>query len=116
MLMGKELNHECIICGVKYHHCDSCNQISTFTPWRVICDTSEHYQIYMIILDYQSNRITKEEAKEQLDVVGITINDIGSFKDSVKSILNDILVDDINEDTVVDIEEVVDTKKPKIKE
>jgi hypothetical protein len=115
MPMEKELNHECIICGVKYHHCDSCNQISTFTPWRVICDTAEHYQIYMVILDYQSNTITKEEAKEQLNTNGVTLNSIESFKDSTKGILKEILADDIQED-IVTVDEVTDTKKFKIKE
>jgi len=67
----------------------------------------------MIILDYQSNRITKEEAKEQLDIVGIMPNDIGSFKDSVKTILSDILVDETVEEDIVD--EAVTDKQSKIK-
>ena len=112
--MDKSLNHECIICGVKYHHCDTCSQMKTFTPWRVICDTSEHYQIFMVIKEYEANRITKEEAKEQLDIIGITANDIGSFKDSVKAILNDILIDETVEENIDD--EVVTENKSKIKE
>ena len=114
MPMEKDLNHECIICGVKYHHCDSCNQMSTFTPWRVICDTSEHYQTFMVIKDYQSNIITKDEAKEQLDIIGVTVNDIESFKDSVKDILHDILVENVivKEDI---IDAVINTNKSKIK-
>lgn len=107
--MIQNLNHECIICGVKYHHCDDCAKMKTFTPWRVICDTSEHYQILLIIKDYQANEITKDEAKDQLSIIGITLADISDFKDSVKSVLNDILSEDI-------VEEVVVTKKSKIKE
>jgi len=107
--MDKIPNHECIICGVKYHHCDDCAKMKSFTPWRAICDTSEHYQILLIIKDYQAKGITKDEAKEQLGIVGITIADISEFKDSTKSVLSDIL----SEDTA---DEVVSTKKSKIKE
>jgi hypothetical protein len=69
----------------------------------------------MVILDYQSNTITKEEAKEQLNTIGVTLNSIESFKDSTKGILKEILSEDIKEDIVIS-EEVADTKKSKIKE
>lgn len=97
MPMNNELNHECIVCGVKYHHCDSCANMRSFTPWRVICDTELHYQIYMVIIGYRDNLITKEKAKDELNNIDITINDISNFKDSIQVFLKDILSDEDTE-------------------
>ena len=95
-------NHTCIICGKDYHSCDSCNQITSFTPWRVICDTSEHYQIYLVILDYQQNRINKEEAQMMLHNIGFDVNTIDNFKPSVSNLLKEILSEDNSEPEIGD--------------
>ena len=41
--------HHCIICGKSYKFCDSCRNIRGYTPWRVIADMPECYQIHLLI-------------------------------------------------------------------
>lgn len=41
--------HRCIICGKSYKFCDSCRKACTYTPWRVIADTPECYQVHLLI-------------------------------------------------------------------
>ena len=92
--MDKKHNHKCVICGTPYHYCDDCGKIKSFTPWRTICDTREHYRTFCVIQDYLANRCTKDEAKETLEYIGVTINNIADLKDSVKDIIVKILADD----------------------
>lgn len=87
--MSKEINHFCIICGKGYHACDSCDEVKTFTPWRSLTDTIEHFQLYMVLQDYINKRITKAEAKKELSNFDLSEKD--SFKDSAKNAINEIL-------------------------
>lgn len=41
--------HRCIVCGKGYKFCDSCRNVRGYTPWRVIADTPECYQIHLLI-------------------------------------------------------------------
>lgn len=41
--------HHCIICGKSYRFCDSCRNTRGYTPWRVIADAPECYQIHLLI-------------------------------------------------------------------
>ena len=91
--MSNKINHWCIICGKGYHACDSCDSVKSFTPWRALADTADHYKIYMVIKQYNSKMINKNEAKTMLSNIDLTGMD--SFKDSVKSVLNEILKEDV---------------------
>ena len=91
--MSNKINHWCIICGKGYHACDSCDSVKSFTPWRAIADTVDHYKIYMVIKQYKSNLITKEEARAML--LNIDLTGMGNFKDSVKKRLDEILKEDV---------------------
>lgn len=85
----KELNHTCAICGVKYNHCNSCDTITSFTPWRAIVDSIEHYKIFLIIRDYHNKHISKEEAKSQLK--DINLEDINTFVYEIQNKILEIL-------------------------
>lgn len=61
-------------------------------PWRILADTAEHYKIYMVIKQYNSKMITKNEAKTMLS--NIDLGGMDSFKDGAKSILDEILKED----------------------
>lgn len=90
--MSNKINHWCIICGKGYHACDSCDSVKSFMPWRILADTAEHYKIYMVIKQYNSKMITKNEAKTMLS--NIDLGGMDSFKDGAKSILDEILKED----------------------
>lgn len=87
--MSKEINHWCVICGKGYHACDSCNEIKSFTPWRSLTDTLEHFKIFTVLKDYNNHRISKNEAKKLLS--GIDLSGKDTFKDSARKVLDEIL-------------------------
>lgn len=68
----KEINHHCVICGQGYHACDSCDKIHSFTPWRSLADTMNHYKIYLILSDYYHHKIDQSKAQYMLDSCDLT--------------------------------------------
>lgn len=99
--MSKHLNHTCAICNKNYYFCLDCGNAKSFTPWRTIVDTIEHYKIYIIIQDYVNKRINKTEASRQLSQLDLSEKD--NFVTEIKDVINDILKE----------EEVVVKKKNK---
>ena len=96
--MAKEINHWCVVCGKGYHACDSCNETKSFTPWRSLTDSIEHFKIFTVLKDYNNNLIDKKVAKEMLS--NVDLSDKDSFKDSSKKLLDDIFKEDIVEPKV----------------
>lgn len=64
--MAQKTNHRCIICGKLYYHCNDCDRMKTFTPWRRVACSSECYQTYLAWRMYQDGEMTAEEMKEVL--------------------------------------------------
>lgn len=91
--MSKEINHWCVVCGKGYHACDSCNETKSFTPWRSLTDSIEHYKIFTVLRNFNNKLISKEEARELLSTVDLSDKD--SFKDSSKKVLDEIFKDDV---------------------
>ena len=92
--MSKKNNAKCAICGRTYNYCPDCNNAKTFTPWRTIVDTVEHYKIYLIIRDYTNGDINISEAKNELK--RLDLSDVDNFDVDVKNAINKI----INHNTV----------------
>lgn len=91
---NKKINHWCVVCGKGYHACDSCTNTKSFTPWRTLTDTIEHFKIFTILKDFNNGLITKEKAKELLS--DLDLSDKDSFKDSAKKVLIDIYTETPN--------------------
>lgn len=85
---GKEINHWCVLCGTGYHACDTCNKEKTFTPWRTLTDTIEHYKIFMVLKDYNNKLIDRDKAKELLSCLDLSGKE--NYKESAKKVLADI--------------------------
>ena len=103
---GKEINHWCVLCGTGYHACDSCNKEKTFTPWRTLTDTIEHYKIFTILKDYNNKLIDRDRAKELLSCLDLSEKE--SYKESSKKVLADIYM---NVDTELDSADTFTKKK-----
>lgn len=88
---GKEINHWCVLCGTGYHACDSCSKEKTFTPWRTLTDTIEHYKIFTVLKDYNNKMIDRAKAKELLS--GLDLSGKENYKESAKKVLADIYAD-----------------------
>lgn len=86
----QKLNHTCVICGAKYHSCDTCEEIKTYTPWRTICDTQNHYLMYVTIRSYQERIISKETAKAQLEQYGVKNGEFNEFIPAVAVLMDEI--------------------------
>lgn len=108
--MSKEINHWCVVCGKGYHACDSCNETKSFTPWRTLTDSIEHFKIFTILKDYNNKIINKKEAKKMLS--NIDLSDKASFKESSRKLLDEILKEDIvdRKATRKKYDEVVETE------
>jgi hypothetical protein len=88
----------CIICGAEYPF--KCKRIDT---WRAICDTEEHYQIYMMLGDYRKNRVSAADMQAFLNRIGISISDVHVFLPSVANRLSEILGGGGNASVVTDV-------------
>jgi hypothetical protein len=98
--MSETLNHTCSICGSKYHACVGCSDVKSFTPWKTIVDTIEHYKIFIILRDYTNQTIDVNEAKKlllQRDLVGLE-----NFNLEIKNVIGEILeIEDSKEAKVI---------------
>lgn len=77
----------CVVCGSKYEVCRLCPTTTKNTPWRVLCDSPVHYQVYHIVQDLKAKTINESEAKEMLENINITQTDVESFVPSVQDVL-----------------------------
>lgn len=77
----------CFLCGKEYDVCKFCANTKKYTPWRIMCDTADHFKIYMIVRSLSDEVITASEAREQLDNAGLKAEDIKEFIPSVQETL-----------------------------
>lgn len=61
-----KINHYCVICGVGYHACESCNELKNINLWQRFTDTSNHYRIFLILRDHHNKIINDKQAYEML--------------------------------------------------
>lgn len=64
--MSQVLDHECIICGEKYHHCNDCGRMKDFKPWRAVACSIECYQVYLAYMDYKEGNLTEKQMADIL--------------------------------------------------
>lgn len=96
--MNEKINSYCTICGNGYHLCISCKDKIKLSPWKVYTDTAEHYKIHQILHGLSCKIYTKDEARDKLK--NVDLSDLKTFKPSIKSIIEDILKEDIVVNTV----------------
>lgn len=86
--MALENNATCSICGKPYRVCRTCEEITSFTPWRTVTDTLPHYMIYLALFEYTKNK-DKAKAKEELGKCDLS--EFETFDNDVKNVINEIL-------------------------
>lgn len=89
--MALENNAICAICGKPYRVCHTCQNIKSFTPWRTVTDTLQHYMIYSILWDYTNN---KDRAKAKDELSKCDLSALETFDEDIKSVIKEIIVDD----------------------
>ena len=102
--MAQELNATCDICGKKYHICSSCKEVKSFTPWRTVTDTMQHYIIFLALSEYTKTK-DKEKAKEELSKCDLS--ELDTFNENIKTAIKEIMaegkekiVETVSEETV----------------
>lgn len=102
--MAQELNATCDICGKKYHVCNSCKEVKSFTPWRTVTDTMQHYLIFLALSEYTKTK-DKEKAKEELSKCDLS--ELDTFNENIKTAIKEIMaegkekiVETVSEETV----------------
>lgn len=90
MSNNRQPNHECVLCGKKYHACDSCFEIKTYTPWRTVCDTFNHYLIWGTIRSYKTGILSREQAHDELIGYGVKDGEFNDFRPAVAITLEEI--------------------------
>ena len=110
--MSQELNATCDICGKKYHICSSCKEVKSFTPWRTVTDTMQHYLIFLALSEYTKTK-DKEKAKEELSKCDLS--ELDTFNENIKSAIKEIMAKEKNVETVSEetVEENVGIKPQK---
>ena len=88
--MSQELNATCDICGKKYHICSSCKEVKSFTPWRTVTDTMQHYLIFLALSEYTKTK-DKEKVKEELSKCDLS--ELDTFNENIKSAIKEIMAD-----------------------
>ena len=88
--MSQELNATCDICGKKYHICSSCKEVKSFTPWRTVTDTMQHYLIFLALSEYTKTK-DKEKAKEELSKCDLS--ELDTFNENIKSVIKEIMAE-----------------------
>lgn len=111
--MAEQPNAICDICGKPYVVCATCRETISYKPWRTICDTAEHYKIYMIIHQYKNKVISKDEAKEMLG--RCDLSDQNTFVPTIKAVVFEILGADRHTNVVTTQDRVPNTAKNKTK-
>ena len=96
--MSEKYNATCAICGQPYKICRTCQEIKSFTPWRTITDTLQHYSLFLVLSEYSR---TKDKTKAKDELSKCDLSEKESFKDSVKNMIDEIM----KEDTIKIIEE-----------
>ena len=110
--MAQELNATCDICGKKYHICGSCKEVKSFTPWRTVTDTMQHYLIFLALSEYTKTK-DKEKAKEELSKCDLS--ELDTFNENIKSAINEIMAEEKIVETVSEenVKENVEIKPQK---
>ena len=88
--MAQELNATCDICGKKYHICSSCKEVKSFTPWRTVTDTMQHYLIFLVLSEYTKTK-DKEKAKEELSKCDLS--ELDTFNENIKTVIREIMAE-----------------------
>ncbi len=67
-----KIMHTCVACGNLYEACDYCDKHSDYAQgWRRIACSPEHYQAYLLYVEWREGRIDTETAAIQIDDLGI---------------------------------------------
>lgn len=102
-------NRICLTCGKAYEYCGSCPSSLNLPVWKNLFDTENCKNVFETASDYAQQVITKESAKEKLSKCDLS----GTFKEKIKKIIDDIIVEEKTEADINKTIEPITTKRKK---
>jgi len=118
----------CKICGKKYEYCGHCPSKNTIEPWRNLYCSEKCREVFNVLDNFASKKISKEEAKKKLESLGF---DLSKVRDVHKAAVNIIFEDNkkeaelktatdltpipevkIGDPVVLEVPKLVEDKKP----
>ena len=103
--MSQELNATCEKSRKKYHVCNSCKEVKSFTPWRTVTDTMQHYFIFLALSEYTKTK-DKEKAKEELSKCDLS--ELDTFNENIKTVIKEIMAEEKEKNVETVSEETVE--------
>lgn len=107
--MSEQINAYCTVCGNGYHMCLSCKDKMKMSPWKMYTDSAEHYKIHQIIHGLSTKVYTKDEVKSKLK--NVDLSDLETFKPNIKSIIEDILKEEVADNIVETVATTTENKE-----
>lgn len=100
----------CVTCGKLYKGCRTCEDArdAGVFMWRQSCDTTECFQVHMVIKDYYNNEVSKEAAKKLLE--GIITDEMKPYEPNTRWLIEEIMAESVV------VRPVVEPTKAKYKE
>ncbi len=95
-MAGTQNNHTCILCGAAYYACDDCSRVKSYTAWRTVCCSRQHYLIYMVLKSYQAGLTDAETACKELVDLGISREKTDEWTEGAKHLLAEIFAQTIS--------------------
>lgn len=80
----------CRVCGREYSVCYTCAHTKIHTPYRTICDTATHYQVFLLVEQYRKGLADPALAQSMLKNLRISDSEIESFIPAVRDTLLEI--------------------------
>lgn len=87
--MNGRPNLTCAVCGQPYYCCPDSLSVKSFTPWKRITDTLDHYRIFLIIQDYTNGTISRDEAAAKLSACDLAHK--AAFREDIRTAIDTIL-------------------------
>lgn len=88
-------NATCSICGKPYRVCRTCEEVTSFTPWKTVTDTLSHYMIYLVLSEYTKD---KDKVKARKELEKCDLSGLETFDEDVKKVIEVIMSNDVKED------------------
>lgn len=88
-MSNKQSNSVCAICGRPYYCCNDSLAAKSFTPWKKIVDSMEHYKIFMALMSYTNQSIDKKQAADELK--SCDLSGIEGFPENIRAAIDEIL-------------------------
>lgn len=117
--MANSSYRTCLVCGKKYRFCHSCSEYETWPMWYNLFHDENCHEIWYTLCDFESGKLTKEEAQKKFEELDASIIINESASQSYKKLF--YVVDSpesttLQEDAPASVEEPVPVEEPKKEE